>query len=315
MTDKPPMLEKKAEIDFSETKNWLRTARTITEALPYMRRYAGKTFVIKYGGHAMGDEKVADTFARDIVLLKQVGVNPIVVHGGGPQIGQMLERLKIKSEFVQGLRVTDAATVEIVEMVLSGSINKELVSAINKAGGTAIGLSGKDGNLVQATKLRRTQKDPNSNIEKILDLGFECRVALAQTGILLALIDHRLFEPAVLHDATLTPPQTDLQGEQQDDQDDEDGTHASPGRIDRLMPPIRPGCSQPDWRRWGKAPRPAYVAALPRRSSIRSNWLYLATRSVRHNEPVLICVAADATDRSAIVVSSVSPERCDTTEA
>ncbi len=172
MTDKPPMQEKKAEIDFSETKNWLRTARTITEALPYMRRYAGKTFVIKYGGHAMGDEKVADTFARDIVLLKQVGVNPIVVHGGGPQIGQMLERLKIKSEFVQGLRVTDAETVEIVEMVLSGSINKELVNAINKAGGTAIGLSGKDGNLVQATKLRRTHKDPGSNIEKILDLGF-----------------------------------------------------------------------------------------------------------------------------------------------
>jgi len=160
------------EKNISETKNWLRTARTITEALPYMRRYAGKTFVIKYGGHAMGDDKLAGTFARDIVLLKQVGINPIVVHGGGPQIGEMLERLKIKSEFVQGLRITDAATVEIVEMVLSGHINKELVTAINKAGGTAIGISGKDGSLVLATKARRTHKDPGSNIEKILDLGF-----------------------------------------------------------------------------------------------------------------------------------------------
>ena len=160
------------EKNITETKNWLRTARTITEALPYMRRYAGKVFVIKYGGHAMGDDKVARDFARDMVLLEQSGVNPVVVHGGGPQIGAMLERLKIRSEFVQGLRVTDQATVEIVEMVLSGSINKELVTAINRAGGTAIGLSGKDGNLLRATKVRRTQKDPGSNIEKILDLGF-----------------------------------------------------------------------------------------------------------------------------------------------
>ncbi|HKY93879.1 MAG TPA: acetylglutamate kinase [Kiloniellales bacterium] len=160
------------EKNISETKNWLRTARTITEALPFMRRYAGKVFVIKYGGHAMGDDELANTFARDIVLLKQVGVNPIVVHGGGPQIGAMLDRLKIRSEFVQGLRVTDLDTVEIVEMVLSGSINKELVTAINRAGGTAIGLSGKDGSLIRATKVRRTQKDPGSNIEKILDLGF-----------------------------------------------------------------------------------------------------------------------------------------------
>ena len=161
-----------AERKITEIKNWLRTARTITEALPFMRRYTGKTFVIKYGGHAMGSSKLADTFARDIVLLKQIGINPIVVHGGGPQIGQMLERLKIKSEFIQGLRVTDAATVEVVEMVLSGTINKEIVTAINAAGGTAIGLSGKDGGLIQATKLRRTQRDPDSNIEKILDLGF-----------------------------------------------------------------------------------------------------------------------------------------------
>ncbi len=157
---------------FSDAKNWLRTARTITEALPFMRRYSGRTFVIKYGGHAMGDEELAGIFASDIVLLKQVGIHPIVVHGGGPQIGKMLERLKIQSEFVDGLRVTDASTVEIVEMVLSGNINKQIVKAINAAGGSAIGLSGKDGNLIQATKLRRTVRDENSNIEKILDLGF-----------------------------------------------------------------------------------------------------------------------------------------------
>ena len=161
-----------AERNIGDTKAWLRTARTISEALPYMRRYAGKTFVIKYGGHAMGNAELARLFARDIVLLKQVGINPIVVHGGGPQIGQMLERLAVKSEFIDGLRVTNAETVEIVEMVLAGSINKQIVTAINEAGGTAIGISGKDGQLIQATKLRRTQRDPDSNIEKILDLGF-----------------------------------------------------------------------------------------------------------------------------------------------
>ncbi|MGO1119097.1 acetylglutamate kinase [Rhodovibrionaceae bacterium A322] len=158
--------------NISETKNWLRAAQTITEALPYMRRYAAKNLVIKYGGHAMVDEELAQIFAQDVVLAKQVGINPIVVHGGGPQIGQMLKKLDVVSEFVDGLRVTDAATVEIVEMVLSGKINKSIVSAINNAGGTAIGLSGKDGNLIQARKLRRVHRDPESNIEKILDLGF-----------------------------------------------------------------------------------------------------------------------------------------------
>ncbi len=161
-----------AQRNLSDTKHWLRTARTITEALPYMRRYSGKTFVIKYGGHAMGDQELSELFARDIVLLKQVGVHPVVVHGGGPQIGRMLERLNVKSEFVDGLRVTDAATVEIVEMVLSGTINKQIVNVINAAGGTAIGISGKDGGLIQATKLRRTRRDKESNIESILDLGF-----------------------------------------------------------------------------------------------------------------------------------------------
>jgi acetylglutamate kinase len=148
------------------------TALTLVEALPYMRRYARQTIVVKYGGHAMGEQEAARNFARDIALLKQVGVNPIVVHGGGPQIGQMLERLKIKSEFIDGLRVTDAATVEIVEMVLSGSINKEIVAAINAAGGKAVGISGKDGGLVRARKVTRTKRDPDSNIEKVLDLGF-----------------------------------------------------------------------------------------------------------------------------------------------
>jgi acetylglutamate kinase len=150
----------------------LRTAKTVSEALPYIQRFAGHTFVIKYGGNAMGDERTAETFARDIVMLKTIGINPVVVHGGGPQIGAMLERLKIHSEFVDGLRVTDQAAVEIVEMVLSGSINKQIVTAINQMGGTAIGISGKDGNLIEAQQLRRTKKDPDSNIERVLDLGF-----------------------------------------------------------------------------------------------------------------------------------------------
>jgi acetylglutamate kinase len=151
---------------------WLEQAGILTEALPYMRRYAGHTFVIKYGGHAMGDDGLAAGFARDVVLLKQVGINPVVVHGGGPQIGAMLERLKIKSEFVDGLRVTDAATVEIVEMVLSGQINKQIVSSIGRAGGRAIGLSGKDGGLITVRRVTRTTRDPDSNIEKVVDLGF-----------------------------------------------------------------------------------------------------------------------------------------------
>lgn len=179
--------------NITDTKQWLRAARTITEALPFMRRHAGRTFVIKYGGHAMGDAELARLFANDIVLLKQVGIHPVVVHGGGPQIGQMLDRLRIQSEFVDGLRVTDAETVEIVEMVLSGSINKQIVSAINAAGGTAIGLSGKDGNLMQAARLRRRSRDSDSNIEKILDLGFvgeprqvnpQLLTALEQSGMI-----------------------------------------------------------------------------------------------------------------------------------
>jgi len=147
-------------------------ARILSEALPFMKRYAGRTVVVKYGGHAMGEESLFHLFARDVVLLKQVGMNPVVVHGGGPQIGRMLERLKIKSTFVDGLRVTDKETVEIVEMVLAGAINKEIVAAVNKAGGRAIGVCGKDGGLIRARKVTRTTKDPDSRIERVLDLGF-----------------------------------------------------------------------------------------------------------------------------------------------
>jgi len=176
-----------ASKNISETKHWLRTARTLTEALPFMRRYAGKTFVIKYGGHAMGDPELAEIFARDLVLLKQVGINPIVVHGGGPQIGAMLERLAVKSEFVDGLRVTDASTVEVVEMVLSGSINKSIVATINAVGGSAIGLSGKDANLIEARRLQRSKRDPESNIERVLDLGYVGEPVRINAQILLSL--------------------------------------------------------------------------------------------------------------------------------
>jgi len=147
-------------------------ARLLAQALPYMQRYENKTIVVKYGGHAMGNPELGQAFARDIALLKQSGVNPIVVHGGGPQIGQMLEKMGIKSEFKGGLRVTDKATVEIVEMVLAGSINKEIVALINAEGEWAIGLCGKDGNMVFAEKAKRTMVDPESNIEKLIDLGF-----------------------------------------------------------------------------------------------------------------------------------------------
>jgi acetylglutamate kinase len=150
----------------------LNKAETLTEALPYMQRYAGQTFVIKYGGHAMGDPKAARDFAEDVVLLKAVGINPVVVHGGGPQIGAMLKKLGVESSFVDGLRVTDAETAKIAEMVLSGAINKELVSWIAQAGGKAVGISGKDGGFVIAEKATRTTRDPESNIERAIDLGF-----------------------------------------------------------------------------------------------------------------------------------------------
>ena len=151
---------------------WANKAEILCEALPYMRKFAGETFVIKFGGSAMGGDNNLKNFAKNIVLLKQVGINPIIVHGGGPQIGQMLAKLNIKSSFVDGLRVTDSDTVDVVEMVLAGSINKMIVKEINSAGGKAVGICGKDGNLIKAKRLTRTKKDPDSNIEKILNLGF-----------------------------------------------------------------------------------------------------------------------------------------------
>ena len=153
-------------------RDWIATARTLSEALPYLQRYDGMTIVVKFGGHAMRDAASTERFARDIVLMKQCGVHPVVVHGGGPQIGQMLERLQIKSKFVDGLRVTCADTVEVVEMVLAGAINKRIVAAINAQGGKAVGLCGKDANLIICEKALKRKMDPDSDIEKVLDLGF-----------------------------------------------------------------------------------------------------------------------------------------------
>jgi len=159
-------------LDPTQMQAMLAKAETLVEALPYLQRYAGATFVVKYGGHAMGDPEAARDFAEDVVLLKAVGINPVVVHGGGPQIGAMLKKLGVESRFVDGLRVTDKATAEVAEMVLSGAINKELVGWISAAGGKALGISGKDGGLVTASKVQRTTRDPGSQIEQVVDLGF-----------------------------------------------------------------------------------------------------------------------------------------------
>jgi acetylglutamate kinase len=164
-------------------------AEVLAHALPFLRRYAGATVVVKYGGHAMGEEHLAQQFGNDIALLKQVGINPVVVHGGGPQINSMLKRLAIQSTFVDGLRVTDAAMVEVVEMVLAGTVNKYVAGLITGAGALAVGICGKDGAMIRARKLRRTKKDPDSHIEEVLDLGFvgeptavDVRVIHALTG-------------------------------------------------------------------------------------------------------------------------------------
>ena len=164
-------------------------AGVLIEALPYLQTYAGRSFVVKYGGHAMGDADAARNFAQDIVLLKAVGINPVVVHGGGPQIGSMLERLGVETRFVEGLRVTDAATAEVAEMVLSGAINKQLVGWIADAGGKALGVSGKDGNLVTARKLERTTRDPGSNIERAVDLGYVGTPETVDTTLLDTAVD------------------------------------------------------------------------------------------------------------------------------
>ena len=167
-------------------------ARILSEALPHMQRYDEEIVVVKYGGHAMGEEELAKSFARDIVLMEQTAINPVVVHGGGPQIGEMLKRLGIKSEFAGGLRITDAATIEIVEMVLAGSINKQIVGFINEAGGRAVGLCGKDGNMVLARKLSRAVADPGSNIEKVIDLGFVGEPEKVDTTVLTQILGRDL---------------------------------------------------------------------------------------------------------------------------
>src|SRR4051812_17242493 len=151
---------------------WRQTGRVLVEALPYILQYDQKTIVVKYGGNAMTGSGGTDDFSQDIVLMKQTGINPVVVHGGGPQIGAMLKKLNIASSFIDGLRVTDAAAMEVVEMVLSGTINKQIVSGINAAGGRAVGVSGKDGNMVVARKLERSKLDPATNERIAIDLGF-----------------------------------------------------------------------------------------------------------------------------------------------
>ncbi|MEM1234928.1 MAG: acetylglutamate kinase [Pseudomonadota bacterium] len=163
------------------------TAQTLSEALPYIQRYAGQTLVIKFGGHAMVDEALSKSFARDVVLLKHLGINPVVVHGGGPQIAQLLDRLDIKSEFKDGLRVTDDATMDVVEMVLSGTINKSIVRSINAAGGRAVGLSGSDANLIRAQKVSRTSKTPGSALEEVVDLGYVGEPIAVDPAALIAL--------------------------------------------------------------------------------------------------------------------------------
>ena len=167
-------------------------ARILAEALPYMQRYDEEIVVVKYGGHAMGAEHLARQFAGDIVLLEQTAINPVVVHGGGPQIEAMLNKVGVQSQYAAGLRITDEKTLEIVEMVLAGSINKQMVGYINEAGGRAIGLCGKDGNMVVARKLTRTVVDPDSAIEKVIDLGYVGEPETVDTTVLTEILGRKL---------------------------------------------------------------------------------------------------------------------------
>lgn len=174
------------------------TAFTLAEALPYIQRYSGETIVVKFGGHAMVDDELADLFARDVVLLKHLGINPVIVHGGGPQIGKLLERLGIASRFEDGLRVTDEATMDVVEMVLSGAVNKTIVRAINKAGGKAVGLSGSDASLLRARKAEHRRKGTDGQIEQMIDLGFVGEPSGVDPALLNALAaDDENFIPVV----------------------------------------------------------------------------------------------------------------------
>jgi acetylglutamate kinase len=164
-------------------------ANVLTESLPYIQRFSGKTIVVKFGGNAMIDEDLQNSFARDIVLMKQIGMNPIVVHGGGPQIGSLLEKLNIESKFVDGMRVTDSATMDVVEMVLGGSVNKQIVNLINKNGGAAIGITGKDGQLICASKLKVTTKTPGMNASEIVDIGHVGEVDRININVIDALLN------------------------------------------------------------------------------------------------------------------------------
>lgn len=164
--------------------NAMQIAQVLTESLPYIQRFTGKTIVVKFGGNAMIDEALQNSFARDIVLMKLVGLNPVVVHGGGPQIGQLLEKLSIKSEFVDGMRVTDSATMDVVEMVLGGTVNKQIVSLINRNGGNAIGLTGKDGKLIRAKKMTVSRKTPGMNASEIVDIGHVGEVVSINTEVI-----------------------------------------------------------------------------------------------------------------------------------
>ncbi len=164
-------------------------ANVLTESLPYIQRFSGKTIVVKFGGNAMIDEDLQNSFARDIVLMKQIGMNPIVVHGGGPQIGSLLEKLNIESKFVDGMRVTDSATMDVVEMVLGGSVNKQIVNLINNNGGAAIGITGKDGQLICASKLKVTTKTPGMNASEIVDIGHVGEVDRININVIDALLN------------------------------------------------------------------------------------------------------------------------------
>ena len=162
----------------------LNVAQVLTEALPYIQRFTGKTVVVKFGGNAMVDPALHDSFARDIVLMKLVGMNPVVVHGGGPQIGSLLEKLNIKTEFIDGMRVTDAETMDVVEMVLGGSVNKEIVASINRNGGKAVGVTGKDGQLIRARKMTVNRYSPDLNASEIIDIGHVGEVDKIDTEVL-----------------------------------------------------------------------------------------------------------------------------------
>ena len=171
-------------------KDWLNNADILTGALPYMQKYNGSIIVIKYGGNAMADIALVESFCNDIVFLKQSGLKPVIVHGGGPQIGSMLERLGIKTKFESGIRITDESTLEVVEMVLAGRINKNIASKINSAGGKAVGISGKDGSMIIAEKLTNRKSDNESNIEKIIDLGYVGFPKKINNGIIETLINN-----------------------------------------------------------------------------------------------------------------------------